>query len=157
MAKRKLSYSDVPEGTPYVSVYCAGRAGPGGVPSHQDRIWRIATLYPDTDAPRWPDGATRWTEVIHQYWTADREVIVLNTAPTRVSLIGDRVVTRDEWRANPAVFDQGSRSKYRLPCGICSIAISVQAETLEPKLRTLLEIGVNEVSLVALAAKLAPA
>jgi hypothetical protein len=149
---RRLSYSDVPDGIPYVSVYCSGRAGPGGVPGHQDRPWRIASFYPDDELPPWPDGSTRWSEVIHNYWAADRKVIVLNTAPTRVGMVGNRVVTQDEWQANPAVFDQGSRSRYKLACGTCGLALAAREKKLESSLDRLLGHGINEVSLAALAA-----
>jgi hypothetical protein len=94
--------------------------------------------------------------VIHNYWTEDRKVIVLGTAPTRVGMVGDRVVTQDEWQANPAVFEteQGSRSRYKLSCATCGLALAVREEKLESSLDRLLKSGINEVSLVALAAML---
>ena len=160
MAKRKTQYSDVPDDAIFVSIYCAGAADTAGRPSHGDRPWRIATFFPDGEAPQWPNGDLRWSEVFHQYWTADGQVINLGTKSRRVSLVreadglNDRVVARDEYRANPAVFDNGSRSRVNFKCGNCSLPLAIRSEKLDPFLNEFASLGLREVPLVALAARL---
>ncbi len=157
MAQRKLCFADVGPDVPFVSIYCSGRPAAGGVPNHQDAPWRIATFYPWAELPEWPDGTPRWAEVTHNYWTADRKVLTLDTAPTRVSLVGDRVVSIAEWQADPSVFDTDSRSAYKLGCRKCGLRRVVRDSTFEAALLQILTLEIREVSLLGLAAILGKA
>jgi len=126
MAKAKRLVDDAPEDTVFLSLCCDGNLMSDGKLSHVQRRWRIATFHisadPDFALPDWPDGTPRWTELRNEYISMDRTVSRLDTGSTRTALVNDRPVTTAERKANPAIFEAGSRSRYKLQCRTCGIS-----------------------------------
>ena len=144
MARRKVSYSDAPHGSVFVSVYCDGHQTDDG-PSHHDRPWRIATFTLLEEVLE--RGEIHWTDSGgHTYTTAGGQVLTFDTQSTTTPLVGDRPVSHREASADP----EGLRSRTRLSCRHCGLALTVRSERLNPALTALHAIGVSEVSLVGL-------
>lgn len=151
MNGREVHYSTNPDAV-YVSIYCAGnvvRNDAGEVEqSHQDEPWLIASF-------RWtPEdldnlaGAWFWSEEL-DYWRDHTPAFRLAGRSAR-RLVGDRHVSQADYRADPLVFDGGSRTRYRFECRTCGLTIERKAPTVEAAFQKLAVAGVLEVSLRAL-------
>ena len=135
--KRRIRYSTEPDAV-YVSIYCAE-------PSHADSEWLLRSFVWVPEDDEKPAGAWHWEES-HNYWR-DQTPDVRLTGRTRASLVGDRHVSQAEWKANPFVFDAGSRTRYRFHCETCGLTVVRKAPVVYEVLAVLASAGQREVSL----------
>lgn len=144
---KKIPESPKPPRTPYgssddgirLSVQCIAE-------SHAERPWLVASFYLEPKAPeaaRWASDKNYWREGVH---------VAKLPSTTYTALVGDRVVSNDEYKADPLVFDNGSRSRYSFRCPICGLSIARRSEVVLETFDRLANAGVSEISLESLAA-----
>ena len=130
---------DLEPGSVWISIQCTAE-------SHSERPWLIASFYFDSDAPQ----EARWMSS-RDYWRDGQHVAKLpETAGAR--LVNDQVITAAQYKADPLVFDNGSRSRYSFKCEVCGLSIARRADVVFDRFDKLASAGVSEISLEHLAA-----
>jgi hypothetical protein len=143
------NYSADPDAV-YVSIYCTGDVvanDAGEVEhSHEADPWLIRSFVWGPEDDDNPAGAWRWHEDPFRYWR-DQTSGVRLSGRARASLVGDRHVSQAEWKADPLVFDAGSRTRYRFECQTCGLTVERKAPIVYDVLTVLAKAGQREVSL----------
>ena len=138
--KPRVNYGDDNEST-RLSIQCIAE-------SHADRPWLVDSFVleeGDENAPRSWAGSTT-------YWRDGKSVAKLKIGASRTSLVENRPVSAEEFKRDPFVFDNGSRSRYNFKCEICGLSVVRQSEAVMLCFDRLAEAGVSEISLSVLAA-----
>jgi hypothetical protein len=136
----RVSYSDDPSSV-RISVQC-------NADSHADRPWLIDSFVLDsgddasTSAPIWVGSST--------YWRDGKSIAQLTIDGSRATLVDDRVISREDRKADPFVLDNGSRSRYSFKCGICGLSLARKGPAITACFDRLVAAGVSEVSLEGL-------
>jgi hypothetical protein len=138
--KPRVSYSDDPE-TVRLSVQCVAD-------SHADRPWLIDSFYQeeadevDSATPVWLASST--------YWRKGESIAQLKRVGSRATLVGNRLVQPDEYKSDPFVLDNGSRSRYSFKCEVCGLSLARKSEVISACFDRLAAAGISEVSLEGL-------
>lgn len=148
-----------------MTVYCAGNPMQDSDElSHQDQPFVIESfvmLFFSADGSQIfdLDGVTPGS--VQRAWSPDRRlrmddgrmIRLRGARKSKALLVGNRIVTAEEIRANPRAHD-GGRSRYNFRCSTCGLGFVRQSDAVDTLFDRLVVAGVPEISLSTLVAML---